>query len=77
MTITSLDDFRAKEETAPNYNYLIQLKDGTEVQENGFFIINSLFIAICRGEEGVIYWARPTADFAGVKNLGVSTATLN
>jgi hypothetical protein len=79
MTL-SIADFQSKQEqqdTAPTFNYTIKLKDGSVHNERGYFVINSLFAAVCRGDEGVIYWAVPTEQFASVVNNGPVSSSLN
>lgn len=75
------DLFVSKTEAAkedPNWDYQIRMQDGAEVTERGYLVVNSVFAAICRGDNGVIYWLRPLSEIKEIKNLGeVSAAPFN
>lgn len=65
-------------DTTPNYLYEITTDTGTETVE-GYLVLNSLFVAIARGE-GIIYWMQPFESVKKVTNKGavpLNTAGLN
>lgn len=69
--ITELFGNQSSQETdaEPNFNYTLTLKDGDQINVQGYLVVNSLFVAICRGE-GVIHWLAPFEDVKRVVNNG-------